>query len=282
MKKVKMSLYDRNFRPLLCPNNIGSVRVISFTFDRYYKDIDAIISVLRRCYLSNKVTIGYIVDVLEALDFVLEEGDIKKLDTNFKLKTIDVNSVKQYIANDCKFRILINVNSPDTDIYDSIKRYLANDAQSNYDLHNSIPRGSGKSHLNSLMIRDYRELLDEAHNDIGFIFNKQKGGENNMIKSLPNPKRVICSGPVTTVIYGDGSKTHVRKTADDENDYEKAFLLSWLYKTYGKTVVNEKLDEFKEEFNKEVDSNNPKEDSLYAFSAEKISERLNSALTKGI
>lgn len=282
MKKVKMSLYDRNFGSLLCPNNIGSVRVISFTFDKYYKDIDAIIGVLRSCYLSNKVTIGYIVDALEALDFVLEEGDIKKLDTNFKLKTIDVNSVKQYITNDCKFRILINVNSPDTDIYDSIKRYLANDAQSNYDLHNYIPRGSGKSHLNSLMIRDYRELLDEAHNDIGFIFNKQKGGENNMIKSLPNPKRVICSGPVTTVIYGDGSKTHVRKTADDENDYEKAFLLSWLYKTYGKTVVNEKLDEFKEEFNKEVDSNNPKEDSLYAFSSEKISERLNSALTKGI
>lgn len=248
MKKVKMSLYDRNFGSLLCPNNIGSVRVISFTFDRYYKDIDAIISVLRRCYLSNKVTIGYIVDTLEALDFVLEEGDIKKLDTNFKLKTIDVNSVKQYIANDCKFRILINVNLPDTDVYDSIKRYLANDTQTTYDLYNSIPRGSGKSYLNNLMIRDYREILDEAHNDIGFIFNKQKGGENNMSKSLPNPKRVICSGPVTTVIYKDGSKTHVRKTADDENDYEKAFLLSWLYKTYDKSVVEKKLKEFASEF----------------------------------
>ena len=118
--------------------------------------------------------------------------------------------------------------------------------------------------------------------DIGFIFNKQKGGENNMIKLLPNPKRVICSGPVTTVIYGDGSKTHIRKTEDDQNDYEKAFLLSWLYKTYGKTIVNKKLDKFKEEFNKEVDSTNSKEDVLAAFSAEKVSERLNSALTKGI
>lgn len=71
---------------------------------------------------------------------------------------------------------------------------------------------------------------------------------NNMSKSLPNPKRVICSGPVTTVIYKDGSKTHVRKTADDENDYEKAFLLSWLYKTYGKSVVEKKLKEFASEF----------------------------------
>lgn len=282
MKKVKMSLYDRNYGSLLCPNNISSTRVISFTFDRYYKDIDAFIGVLRRCFLSNKVTIGYIVDVLETLDFVLEEGDIQKLDTNFKLKTIDVNSVKQYIANDCKFRISININSPDTDVYDSIKRYLANDAQTTYDLYNSIPRGSGKSHLNSLMIRDYRELLDEANNDIGFIFNKQKGGENSMIKSLPNPKRVICSGPVTTVIYDDGTKTHVRKMEEDPNDYEKAFLLSWLYKTYGKTIVNKKLDEFKEEFNKDVDNTNSKEDSLFAFSAEKVSERLNSALTKGI
>lgn len=81
-----------------------------------------------------------------------------------------------------------------------------------------------------------------------FIFNKQKGGETNMIKPLPNPKRVICSGPVTTVIYGDGSKTHVRKTADDQNDYEKAFLLSWLYKTYGKSIVEKKLKEFSSEF----------------------------------
>ena len=70
-----------------------------------------------------------------------------------------------------------------------------------------------------------------------------------MINILPTPKRVICSGAVTTVIYGDGSKTHVRKTADDQNDYEKAFLLSWLYKTYGKKVVNNKLEEFQEEFN---------------------------------
>ena len=116
------------------------------------------------------------------------------------------------------------------------------------DLYYTHARGSGKSHLNSLIIRDYRELLDEAHNDIRFIFNKQKGGENNMIRPLPNPKRVICSGPVTTVIYGDGSKTHVRKTADDENDYEKAFLLSWLYKTYDKSIVEKKLKEFSSEF----------------------------------
>ena len=186
-------------------------------------------------------------------------------------------------AYQCKIRLNI--------IISDWQKYCFNDCLRSLDISSMYPtdslyythaRGSGKSHLNSLMIRDYREILDEVHNEIGFIFNKQKGGEINMTKLLPTPKRVICSGPVTTVIYDNGTKTHVRKMEEDQNDYEKAFLLSWLYKTYGKKVVNKKLDKFKEEFNKEVDSTNSKEDSLFAFSAEKISERLNSALTKGI
>lgn len=97
-----------------------------------------------------------------------------------------------------------------------------------------------------------------------------KEEKDNMVNILPNPKRVICSGPVTTVIYGDGSKTHVRKTKDDENDYEKAFLLSWLYKTYGKKVVEKKLEEFNVE--------EPTKDDNIVISAKEVAKRMNDFL----
>ena len=79
--------------------------------------------------------------------------------------------------------------------------------------------------------------------------------------------------PVTTVIYEDESKTHVRKTEDDQNDYEKAFLLSWLYKTYGKKVVEKKLEEFQEEFKVEE----PTKDDI-VISAKAVAKRMNDFL----
>lgn len=142
-----------------------------------------------------------------------------------------------------------------------MKQYLANDVKTTYNLYNSMPRGSGKTQTTRLMLNGVYGLLS------------QEGGEN-MIRTLPNPKRVICSGPVTTVIYGDGSKTHVRKTADDQNDYEKAFLLSWLYKTYGKKAVDKKLEEFQEEFKIEE----PTKDDDIVISAKAVAKRMNDFL----
>lgn len=245
MKKIKMSLRDEHFGSILCQNNIRATKTIKFTFSNYDKTVDEIINMFYKFSSLNEILMYDIYFICQTLGYFLEESHDLKINPDCKLK---VNGIKQFLADSTTFGILLYVDLFPADIDDSMKRYLANDIQTTYDLYGYMPRGSGKSHLNSLMIRDYRELLDKAHNDIGFIFNKSKGGETNMIKLLPNPKRVICSGTVTTVIYGDGSKTHVRKTEDDENDYEKAFLLSWLYKTYGKSVVEKKLKEFSSEF----------------------------------
>ena len=244
MKKIKMSLRDEHFGSILCQNNVSATKIIKFTFSNYDRTVDEIIRMFYKFSSLDKILVYDIYYVCQTFGYFLEESHDLKLKPDYKLK---VNAIKQFLADDTIFEILLYVDLFPTDIDDSMKQYLVNDIQTSYDLHSYIPRGSGKSYLNDLMIRDYREILDEAHNDIRFIFNKSKGGEN-MIRHLPNPKRVICSGPVTTVIYGDGSKTHVRKTADDENDYEKAFLLSWLYKTYGKSIVEKKLKEFSSEF----------------------------------
>ena len=282
MKKIEIGLCDEHFGSILCANNIRATKIIKFKFLNYDKTVDEIIRMFRKFSSLDTIIVYDIYYVCQTLGYLLEEINGLKLDPDCKLK---VNAVKQFItATNNRFGILLYVDLLPKDIDDSMKRYLENDIQTTYDLHCYTPRGSGKTLLNDLMLN----AIDggDVYKEFGRIHSKQKGGESNMIKPLPNPKRVICSGPVTTVIYKDGTKTHVRKTEEDPNDYEKAFLLSWLYKTYGKTIVNEKLDEFRDEFrdefNKDVDNSSSKEDSLFAFSAEKISERLNSALTKGI
>lgn len=285
MGRVLIKVYDKNSNEICFGRDLTTARFVDIIFQGCsYIAVSNFLNIVKNKYMREKISMAKISEILES--FGCECLGLDHLDgySEFKKIPFEIEGIMatQDDAYQCKIRLNI--------IISDWQKYCFNDCLRNLDISSMHPtdssyythaRGSGKSYLNNLMIRDYREILDEAHNDIGFIFNKSKGGEN-MIRPLSNPKRVICSGPVTTVIYGDGSKTHVRKTEDDENDYEKAFLLSWLYKTYGKTIVNEKLDEFKEEFNKEVDSTNSKEDVLAAFSAEKISERLSSVLTKGI
>ena len=243
MKKIKMSLRDEHFGSILCQNNVSATKIIKFTFSNYDRTVDEIIRMFYKFSSLDKILVYDIYHVCQTFGYFLEESHDLKLKPDYKLK---VNAIKQFLADDTIFGILLYVDLFPTDIDDSMKQYLANDIQTSYDLHSYIPRGSGKTLLNDLMLN----AIDggDLYKEFGRIHSRPKGGEINMIKPLPNPKRVICSGPVTTVIYGDGSKTHVRKTEDDENDYEKAFLLSWLYKTYGKSIVEKKLKEFKSEF----------------------------------
>lgn len=235
MKKVKVCLYDKYFRPVLCSKDIYNTKVIDFLFDSCDKDLTGIMSALPQYSMKNQISINSIFAVLDALEYSIEADNVLKLNQDFKSKPFKVDSIRQWFANDCNFKFSICIDLFQTEVDDSMKRYLANDIQTTYDLHSYMPRGSGKTQTTRLMLNGIYGL------------HTQEGG-NKMINILPNPKRVICSGPVTTVIYGDGSKTHVRKTEDDENDYEKAFLLSWLYKTYGKSIVEKKLKEFKSEF----------------------------------
>lgn len=43
-------------------------------------------------------------------------------------------------------------------------------------------------------------------------------------KNILDPKHVLVNGDYTTVVWGDGSHTVVKKAADDEYDFEKAIL----------------------------------------------------------
>lgn len=75
--------------------------------------------------------------------------------------------------------------------------------------------------------------------------------------SHATPKKVICSGPVTTVIFEDGTKSQVRCSKDDEayNDYEKAFMMAWLYQLAGKKNVRKVLKENQDIFGDSEETN---------------------------
>lgn len=252
MGRVLIKIYDEHNNEIFFGRDLITAKFVGIIFQGCsYIVASNFLNIIKNKYMCEKISTAKISEILESfgceclgLDHLDDYSEFKKIP--FEIEGV---TATQDDAYQCKIRLNI--------IISDWQKYCFNDCLRNLDISSMHPtdslyythtRGSEKSYLNNLMIRDYREILDEAHNDIGFIFNKSKGGETNMIKPLPNPKRVICSGPVTTVIYGDGSKTHVRKTEDDENDYEKAFLLSWLYKTYGKSIVEKKLKEFKSEF----------------------------------
>lgn len=227
MKKVKVSLYDKYFRPVLCSKDVCNTKIVEFLFDDCDNELTSIMSALPQCSMKNQISINSIFAVLDALEYIIETDNVLKLNQDFKSKPFKVDSIRQWFVNSCNFKISIYVDLfPTDDDLDVSSMYPTSG------LYWTNARGAGKT------------LASKLLNELSF----DKKEEENMIRHLPNPKRVICSGPVTTVIYGDGSKTHVRKTADDENDYEKAFLLSWLYKTYGKSIVEKKLKEFSSEF----------------------------------
>lgn len=67
---------------------------------------------------------------------------------------------------------------------------------------------------------------------------------------MRSPVKVICSGPVTTIIMPNGVKYQVRKSNDDKNDYEKAFMMAWLYSLVGEKVTRNTLEKFEDELQK--------------------------------
>ena len=81
------------------------------------------------------------------------------------------------------------------------------------------------------------EVIEFCHHDPRLLDSLNKSAHTT-------PKKVICSDLVTTVIFEDGSKNQVRCSKDDEpnNDYEKAFMMAWLYKLVGKKTVRDTLE----------------------------------------
>ena len=203
MKKIKMSLRNERFEPILSRDNISATKIIKFTFSNYDRTVNEIIQMFHKFGSLDEILMYDIYYVCQTLGYFLEESHDLKLNPYYKLK---MKAVKEFLTDGAPFGILLYVDLFPTDYnLDASSMYPTNGLY----WHNA--RGGGKSmQLKSL-------------NELSFSFNKEGG--DNMTITLPNPKRVICSGPVTTVIYEDGSKTHVRKTEDDQNDYEKAFLL---------------------------------------------------------
>lgn len=246
MKKATVNIYDSHFGSILCKNNVYETRIVSIILEDYNDLDNRFIRLLTNLKSANQMTIYNIYNVIYLLDYDIEEIESLKLNIDFKREQLNIENINYHMIRSNNLEVLIRIKPFYNEKHDVPAMYT-------YTPYIEMARKCGKSKATKLMLNsiyglnpkyDYKMVKD--------YFNKLlKEGENKMIYFLPNPKRVICSGPVTTVIYGDGTKTHVRKMDSDVNDYEKAFLLSWLYKTYGKKNVNEKLDEFKKEFVKE-------------------------------
>lgn len=84
-------------------------------------------------------------------------------------------------------------------------------------------------------------------NDLDSMVNKYRMYDVGVTKV---PDKVICSGPVTTIIMLYGEKYQVRKSKDDKNDYEKAFMMAWLYSLVGEKVTRNTLKKFEDELQK--------------------------------
>ena len=265
MGRVLIKMYDKNNNVICFGRDLNTARFVDVIFQGCsYIVTSNFLNIIKNEYMCKKISMDNISEILEL--FGCECLGLDHLDgySEFKKIPFEIEGVMatQDDAYQCKIRLNI--------IISDWQKYFFNDCLCNLDVSSMYPtdslyythsRGSGKSQATKLMINSIYGL------------HPQEGGIN-MTRTLPKPKRVICSGPVTTVIYWDGTKTHVRKTEDDQNDYEKAFLLSWLYKTYGKKVVDKKLEEFKSEFNVEEST---KDDDI-VVSAKAVAKRMNDFL----
>lgn len=200
---------------------------------------------------DKNMTMDKISEIIRSLGYKVFHMNSEFRSTPFKINMVMVSQNNMF-----QYKVRLNIDMDDC-------------MNSNMDISSIYPTSRLYWNYNR---EESKRLVNKYLNKFSFDFNKE-GGEN-MTRTLPDPKRVICSGPVTTVIYEDGSKTHVRKTEDDQNDYEKAFLLSWLYKTYGKKVVEKKLEEFQEEFKIEE----PTKDDDIVISAKEVAKRMNDFL----
>lgn len=274
MNTIIITLFDEDMKEIIFARHLYATKYIEIKFKMgTYKKVDSFLSIIKNEYMNKDTSIDKISEIIKSLGYKVPPIGYPQFgNTPFKINMVVVSKDDMF-----QYKVRLNI-----DIDDCVKYCMHDCMNGNLDISSMYPtrklywtysRGAGKTLANKF-------LNEHSFNKFSFSFDKKE--EENMIRPLPNPKRVICSGPVTTVIYNDGAKTHVRKMEDDQNDYEKAFLLSWLYKTYGKKAVNKKLDEFREEFNKDADNANSKEDALFEFSAEKVSERLSSPLIKGI
>lgn len=346
MKKAIVRVYDEHFGSILCKNNISSVRIIHMVLDDCN---DKFINMLNNINSTNKLSIDNIYDVIRILEYDIEEVEVLKSNMDFKLKTLNVQSITYQPIWGDKLQVLVRVqpfynqegeeinmlvHTAKINFYDNklqkieeykginnisrinieiisktmyhasqllgiqkdIQRLLINEKKVNlgsimYMLgENNCVMNASLYISNEIKTYDFNFLglkmrwtakntidiwinvtskLDSSLetklrlNSLYSISNTyiSRGRFNNIdpaaikycehdAELMRSPVKVICSGPVTTIITSNGEKYQVRKSNDDKNDYEKAFMMAWLYSLVGEKVTRNTLKKFEDELQK--------------------------------
>lgn len=342
MKKAIVRVYDEHFGSILCKNNISSVRIIHMVLDDCNNKF---INMLNNINSTNKLSIDNIYDVIRILEYDIEEVEVLKSNMDFKLKTLNVQSITYQPIWGDKLQVLvrvqpfynqegeeinmlvhtakinfygnklqkieeykginnisrINIEIISKTMYHAplllniqkdIQRLLINEKKVNlgsimYMLgENNCVMNASLYISNEIKTYDFNFLglkmrwtaknaldiwinvapvLDSVletklrlnsfyglgnsciRNDLDSMVNKYRMYDVGVTKV---PDKVICSGPVTTIIMLYGEKYQVRKSKDDKNDYEKAFMMAWLYSLVGEKVTRNTLKKFENELQK--------------------------------
>ena len=166
------------------------------------------------------VIIDEIIDILFSgaygVNFILPQSTPVYKFRSYRIRLITVNEDSmedcRNHTNNIKYKLFVNIASKEelNSIYGVSNMYPASLTKDNITFHHDPTRVLGR-------------IDRSAHT---------------------TPKKVICSDLVTTVIFEDGSKSQVRCSKDDEpnNDYEKAFMMAWLYQLVGKKTVRDTLE----------------------------------------
>lgn len=189
-------------------------------------------NLLQSIYKENIVNLSSIINILDNNDCSIETSThISKEIKNYNFKLIDLRIRR---TSQTTLNMLLDV-VPSLDAFEEIKLRLI----SSYGLSNP--------NVGPMAIKYCEHNAESTYNHV---------------KTLTNiPDRVICSGHVTTLIMPNGTKYQVRKSNNDGNDYEKAFMMAWLYSLVGEKVTRKTLKKFEEEFIK-TDESEPNDKSI--------------------
>lgn len=105
------------------------------------------------------------------------------------------------------------------------------------------------------LIKNYTESDIKATCD--FIRNHREMRRKSSNKNCFEPKKVIFNGPATIVMWGDGTKTIVKRREGEPDDKEKAIMYCILKKLCGNKAT---MDRYLKLFLKEEESNEEKKE----------------------
>lgn len=165
----------------------------------------------------------------------------------YKLKFSVPNKIPVYMLHKYQIKII-------TFTEESMKNYKDHTTNLTYNL---LVKVDQKATLNSMYGVSNMYPASPTDDGIRYCHHDTRLLDSITKTAHTTPKKVICSGPVTTVIFEDGTKSQVSCSEDDSpyNDYEKAFMMAWLYQLVGKKNVRKVLKENQDIFDDSEDTN---------------------------